>query len=63
MKRGFPQLLEIFTLTAAKALGGWFWNRVREWQPPSLPPQASALLSGGALGEESFPTSQGRMEF
>lgn len=29
VKRGFPQLLEIFTLTAAKLLGGRFWNRAR----------------------------------
>lgn len=37
VKREFPQLLEIFTLTAAKPLGGWFWNRARQWQLPHRP--------------------------
>lgn len=42
VKRGFPQLLEIFTLTAAKHLGGWFWNRATEWPLPHRPLLCSA---------------------
>lgn len=56
VKREFPQLLEIFTLTAAKPLGGWFWNRARQWQ--LHPPKASAPPGGGALEEGNFPISQ-----
>lgn len=30
-------MLEIFNLTAAKPLGGWFWDRDIEWQFPHKP--------------------------
>lgn len=54
VKRGFPQLLEIFTLTAAKALGGWFWNRAREWPLPHRP-LCSAQQRGLGGGEGTVP--------
>lgn len=65
VKRGFPQLLEIFTLTAAKHLGGWFWNRAREWQFPHRPLLCSAQQRGLGGRELSHFTgvrmeSQGR---
>lgn len=45
-------MLEIFTLTAAKPLGGWFWNRAREWPLPHRPLLCSAE---GLWGKGTVP--------